>query len=128
MHAVASCELLKDRPFDKHYRRSKSKQSNMRVSPTTVALLASISLQAPSFSLGFHVSPSTGGRVAAPTRNNVSGHQHRLLRLGALFSTTTEDNETTSATATQKKKKKLGLLTFDLGKYCIITSLNIHIM
>lgn len=101
----------------------------MRVSPTTVALLASISLQAPSFSLGFHVSPSAGGRVAAPTRSNVSsGHQHRLLRLeGALFSTTTEDNETASATATQKKKKKLGLLTFDLGKYDLQFK-NVHIM
>mmetsp|Transcript_23616 Transcript_23616/g.40254 ORF Transcript_23616/g.40254 Transcript_23616/m.40254 type:complete len:429 (-) Transcript_23616:126-1412(-) len=83
----------------------------MRVSPTTVALLASLSLQAPSFSVGFHVSPSGGGRVAASTKSNVSGHQR--LRIGALFSTTTEDNESTSATAT-KKKKKLGLLTFDL--------------
>jgi len=85
----------------------------MRVSPTTVALLASLSLQAPSFSVGFHVSPSGGGRVAASANSNVSGHQR--LRIGARFSTTTEDNETTSAAAT-KKKKKLGLLTFDLGK------------
>ena len=86
----------------------------MRVSPATVGLLAALSLDAPSFSLGFHVSPSAGGRVAARnTRGNVSGHQR--LRLGALFSTTTEDNETTSATTvTKKKKKKLGLLTFDL--------------
>mmetsp|Transcript_23617 Transcript_23617/g.40256 ORF Transcript_23617/g.40256 Transcript_23617/m.40256 type:complete len:429 (-) Transcript_23617:126-1412(-) len=83
----------------------------MRVSPTTVALLASLSLQAPSFSVGFHVSSSGGGSVAASTNSNVSGHQR--LRIGALFSTTTEDNESTSATAT-KKKKKLGLLTFDL--------------
>jgi len=83
----------------------------MRVSPTTVALLASLSLQAPSFSVGFHVSPSGGGRVAASANSNVSGHQR--LRIGARFSTTTEDNETTSAAAT-KNKKKLGLLTFDL--------------
>ena len=100
----------------------------MRVSPATVALLAALSLHAPSFSLGFHVSPSAGGRVAARnTRGNVSGHQR--LRLGALFSTTTEDNETTSATTvTKKKKKKLGLLTFDLGKNNLIGCLYIHII
>lgn len=90
----------------------------MRVSPATVALLAALSLHAPSFSLGFHVSPSAGGRVAARTRGNVSGHQR--LRLGALFSTTTEDETTSATTATKKKKKKLGLLTFDLGKYNLI--------
>jgi hypothetical protein len=98
----------------------------MRVSSTTVALLASLSLQAPSFSLGFSVSTSGGRRVAAPTRSNVSGHQHRL-RLGALFSTSTEDNETTSATATKKKQKKLGLLTFDLGKNILIVCVCIRV-
>lgn len=82
----------------------------MRVSPTTVALLASLSLQAPSFSWGFHVSISRGERVSVST----SGHHKNLLRLQQpLYSTSTEDNETKTATAT-KKKKKLGLLTFDL--------------
>ena len=98
----------------------------MRVSSTTVALLASL-LKAPSYSLGFQVSTLGGGRVAAPIRSNVnSGHQHRL-RLGGLFSTSIKDNEATSETATKKKKKKkLGLLTFDLGKNIFIVCLHTH--
>ena len=98
----------------------------MRVSSTTVALLASL-LKAPSYSLGFQVSTLGGGRVAAPIRSNVnSGHQHRL-RLGGLFSTSIKDNEATSETATKKKKKKkLGLLTFDLGKNIFIVCLYTH--
>jgi len=95
----------------------------MRVSSTTFAMLASLSLKAPSFSVGFSVSTARGRRVEAPTSCNVSGHQHRL-RLGALFSTSTEDNETATATATKKKQKKLGLLTFDLGKNILIVCLH----
>jgi hypothetical protein len=89
----------------------------MRVSPATVALLASLLslLQEAPISLGFHVSSTSKGRIVVST----GSHQQRLRLQQALFATSTEENETKSATVT-KKKKKLGLVTFDLGKNRIV--------
>ena len=82
----------------------------MRVYSSTVALVASLSLQVP-FSSGFVPS-----RVAS-SRTSVADQRQQLPSLcrlhHVLYSTSTEDNETASPVAT-KKKKKLGLITFDL--------------
>ena len=94
----------------------------MRVYSSTVAILATISIQIPS-SLGFVPS-----RVATSRVNNshdviIDVRQPSLLhtnnirplqRRRVLYSTSTEESDTVTATKKKKKKKKLGLITFDL--------------
>ena len=93
----------------------------MRVYSSTVAILASISLQIPS-SLGFVPSRVATSRVnnshdviidvQQPSllhTNNIRSLQQRRV----LYSTSTEESDTVTATK-KKKKKKLGLITFDL--------------
>ena len=94
----------------------------MRVYSSTVAILASISLQIPS-SLGFVPSRVATSRVnndhdviindvQQPSllhTNNIRSLQQRRV----LYSTSTEESDTVTPTK-KKKKKKLGLITFDL--------------
>ena len=97
---------------------------NMRVSPASVAFVASLSLISP-FTSGFvfQQQVTSSSRVTSTTQPNglLQLHQpHSLNSKHTLLQSTTTaaaDDTTTpssSSTTTKKKKKKLGLITFDL--------------
>ena len=98
----------------------------MRVYPSTIALVASLSSlhQISGFvsltsrvvsSRYYDYRVSDGQRIIFPSSSLSLKHNNNILQNQILYSTSTDENDTSSTmSSTKTKKKKLGLITFDL--------------